>query len=80
MPPENLRRNTEQDSQRHADDVYSAVKGRNRVGHLEHGYTFKGDPLDHAYEELVDGLFYVEWARKKIAWLEKQLADATSLN
>jgi hypothetical protein len=61
--------------QQHSDRVYALSKSRNSYGAQRYGDTFQGDPLDQAEEELIDGLFYIEWARKKIAELERRITE-----
>ena len=46
------------------DDVHQGLTERQLVGHNTFGDTFQGDPLQHAWEELLDGLFYI-WVAKK---------------
>lgn len=38
---------------------------RYKVGAIEYGDTFQGDPLDHLEEELMDALFYCWTARRQ---------------
>jgi hypothetical protein len=55
---------------RHADSMHSLILMRSMAGQTEYGSEFKGDPLDQAEEELIDGLFYVGWARRKMTEAE----------
>jgi hypothetical protein len=60
----------------HADSMHSLVMSRSMAGQEEYGNDFKGDPLDQAEEELIDGLFYVGWARRKMVEVELNLVRA----
>ena len=41
------------------------VRKRTNEGSAEHGDSFSGDPIEHAVEEAVDMLFYLNVARKR---------------
>ena len=56
------------------NEVQNRLTLRQHQGRETYGDTFAGDPLDHAEEELIDCLFYVHMARKRMAawWDEPQ--------
>ena len=40
-------------------DVVRSLQERATLGKLQYGETFQGDPLLHAWNELLDGLLYI---------------------
>ena len=45
-------------------EVGKSLAARQQVGERTYGNEFQGEPLDHAWEELLDALFYV-WIAKR---------------
>ena len=41
------------------------MRNRYRQGRREYGDTFQGDPIDHAYEEAIDAVFYLAMAKRQ---------------
>jgi hypothetical protein len=50
--------------------VEKELSSRQAYGEHLFGNLFHGDPLQHAFEELLDALFYLWMARKKMEELE----------
>jgi hypothetical protein len=46
-------------------DVVDGITARQSVGHNEHGDTFVGEPLQHAWEEQMDAAFYIWVAARR---------------
>lgn len=46
-------------------DITRAATRKYEAGAREYGNTFQGDPLAHLEEELLDGLFYVQMAKRE---------------
>ena len=46
------------------DDVALALAERQQMGVRRFGTDFHGDPLDHAWQEQLDSLYYI-WIAKK---------------
>ena len=51
----------------YVDDVTNAVRERVQLGHERYGSKFVGDPLEQAWEEALDLLFYLWVQRRKEA-------------
>jgi len=49
--------------------ISAAAVRKYEAGAREYGNTFQGDPLQHLEEELLDGLFYVQMAKRERASL-----------
>mgnify|MGYP001559256004 CR=1 FL=1 len=41
------------------NNVKSSLAHRQREGEVKYGNQFIGDPIQHAWEELLDALFYI---------------------
>ena len=53
--------------------AYRQHEGRQNEGISKYGAVeFKGDPLDQGIEENLDQLFYLYWAKRKLAFVEGQ--------
>jgi hypothetical protein len=68
--------------EQYLSEVSAAIAARTELGHERYGTEFQGDPLEQAWEEALDLLFYL-WVekRKRLAPLQRRVlqeADPTS--
>ena len=62
---EKWRHISENDRANFLGDVVASMAERQRGGEEKYGNEFRGDPLSQAWEELLDGLFYIWIAMRK---------------
>ena len=55
-----------------AEDIHNSFSARLQRGALEHGYSLRGDAVDHIEEEALDILAYLTWARREIDHLREE--------
>lgn len=57
-----------------AEDVYTAISERLKVGYNEYGPNYQGvDPFDDLIEELLDAIIYLWWARNAFVDISEEL-------
>lgn len=56
------------DVDRFLTDVANSLKTRMQYGAATYGNQFRGDPLDHIWEEMMDALFYAWVARQRAGY------------